>query len=72
MPKLFKILTTITAWVLFINGFVMLIPFYAAQIYYGRVLQSLPMEDFMGIGIAVLSFIGGVFAMKVRRKIEQE
>ena len=70
MPKLFKILTTITAWVLFVNGFVTLIAFYVAELYYGRVLESLPIQDVLGIGIAVFSFIGGVFAMNSRRKME--
>ncbi len=70
MPKIFKVLTTITAWVLFLNGFLTLIAFYLTEIYFRRVMLSLPMEDITGLAVAVFSFIGGVLAMYVRRKME--
>ena len=70
MPKIFKVLTTITAWVLFINGFVTLIAFYLAELYFKRVLLSLPIDDLVGLAVGVFSFIGGVLAMYVRRKME--
>lgn len=70
MPKFLKALTTITAWILFVNGCVMLLAVYVVEAYYQRVLESWPMEDIIGIGVAMVSFIGGVFAMLARSKME--
>lgn len=70
MPKFLKALTTITAWILFVNGCVMLLAVYVLEMYFQRVLVSWPMEDIIGIGVAIVSFIGAVFAMKARSKME--
>ena len=70
MPKFLKALTTITAWILFVNGCVMLLAVYVMEVYFQRILQLWPMEDVIGIGVAVVSLIGGVFAMKARSKME--
>lgn len=70
MPKFLKALTTITAWILFINGCIMLLAVYTIEVYFTRVLQSWPMEDIIGVGVAILSFIGAVIAMKARYKME--
>jgi L-cystine uptake protein TcyP (sodium:dicarboxylate symporter family) len=70
MPKFLKALTTITAWILFVNGCIMLLAVYTVEVYYTRVLQSWPIEDVIGLGVAILSFIGAVFAMKARSRME--
>lgn len=70
MPKFLKALTTITAWILFVNGCIMLLAVYLLEVYFQRVLCAWPMEDIIGIGIAIVSFIGGAFAMLARSKME--
>ena len=70
MPKFLKALTTITAWILFVNGCIMLLAVYVLEVYFQRILNAWPLEDIIGIGVAVLSFIGAVFAMKARSKME--
>lgn len=70
MPKFLKALTTIAAWILFINGCIMILAVYTLEVYFTRVLQSWPMEDIIGIGVAILSFIGAVIAIKARYKMD--
>ena len=70
MPKFLKALTTITAWILFVNGCIMLLAVYVLEVYFQRILNAWPLDDIIGIGVSVLSFIGAVFAMKARSKME--
>lgn len=65
MPQIFKALATITAWVLFVNGCLGMIGSAAA-----RLAGNLGLGPPLAWGVAVVSLIGAVVAMKLRQTLE--
>jgi hypothetical protein len=66
MPKIFKALATITAWLLFIAGWVFLISSFIQWAAYGFAPEGWePQAAFCGIGTA--SFVLSVVVMKLRQ-----
>jgi len=69
MPPIFKALTTITAWTLFILGWLFVVP---------SVIFSAPTFGvepphwcfFAGTAVGIACFISAVVAMKLRRMLE--
>ncbi len=70
MPNIFKALASITAWVLFVNGLVTVVGMYGIEMAAGRATESWPMEDVVAIGFGIVSLIGGVVAMTLRKGLE--
>ena len=65
MPPIFKALSTITAWILFINGCLGIVLSGIVRITTGEQIGA-P----IAWGVAIISLIGAVVAMKLRQTIE--
>ncbi len=70
MPPVFKALASITAWTLFIFGWVNLLGSMWGYISTGPIGET-PAFDFVGLwALAAACFILGVVAMKLRQMLE--
>jgi hypothetical protein len=72
MPSIFKALATITAWILFVLGCILVlaglvIPALGGQLFVVGVTAPLPV--FAGLGVAVVTLILAVCAMKLRQML---
>jgi hypothetical protein len=72
MPQIFKALTTIMAWVLWISALVMGFSVLIMGIIRGELYGSapVPMSDWAGFAIALAFAIGSVVVMKIRKTLE--
>ena len=72
MPQIFKALTTIMAWVLWISALVMGFSVLIMGIIRGELYGSarVPMSDWAGFAIALTFAIGSVVVMKIRKTLE--
>jgi len=71
MPPIFKALATITAWVLFISGWIFIVWPLLMNIVTGNLVAGPPTWTFYaGMGIGVVSLILAVCAMRLRQKME--
>lgn len=72
MP-VFKALASITAWISFIGGLITLVSVLLMTALNGQLYvvdSPPPMEFYVGLGVAAISLAVGVYAMKVRKKLE--
>ncbi len=65
MPPVFKVLSTITAWILFVNGCLGIVISGVVRIMTGETVGA-P----IAWGVAIVSLIGAVVAMKLRQTME--
>ena len=72
---IFKVLASITAWILFIGGLTTLVSVVLMTYLSGRLylVGSPPsMEFYVGLGIGAITLVAAVYAMKVRKFLELE
>jgi len=72
MPQIFKALATITAWILWISGFVMGFSTLAMGIISGSLYgtEPTPMVFPVSFAVALAYGIGAVVVMRLRQKME--
>ncbi len=73
MPQIFKALASITAWILFIGGLILLVSNLLMNALSGVLYVvgvTPPLEFFIGMGLATLTLISAVVAMKLRHSLE--
>jgi uncharacterized membrane protein len=73
MPDIFKALSSIMAWVMFIGGLIML----ASTLIVNAVAGNLysvdsppPIQFFLGLSVSTITFAAAAYAMKVRKMLE--
>ncbi len=75
MVTIFKVLASITAWILFIGGLatlvsVLLMTYLSGQLY--LVGSPPPMEFYVGLGISAITLAAAAYVMQVRKLLEIE
>ena len=72
MPQIFKALTTIMAWVLWISGLLMGFSIFIHGIILGVIYgpEPAPMEIMVGFAVALAYGVGAAVVMILRKKME--
>ena len=70
MPQIFKALTSISAWVLFIGGCISILTTTINWIALGSFIGEPPLAAFMGWGLGAVDLALAAVVMKLRQMLE--